>query len=296
MKRINGKSKIKKNLTSNNGITVRPFLRWAGGKQKIVQYLLPFVPPVNRIKKYYEPFIGGGSLFFALQPPNSIISDINFELINCFRQVARYPKEINSLLNYYKKKNTSNFYYKIRKQPLNKLTRKERAARFIYLNKAAFNGLYRVNQLGQFNVPYGPSAKGPAFPPEKILLSASKCLRKSKIKVGDFEDTLKDAEKGDFVYLDPPYPPKSDTAFFTHYSKNGFDWDQQIRVSKSFYDLSKRGCFVMMSNSRQKKITELYSDFNIKKLNVIRWLGSNGDRFKAQEIIVTNYDWVKGAY
>lgn len=269
-------------------------MRWAGGKQKIVKYLMPFVPPIGNINKYYEPFLGGGSLFFAIKPKNSIISDINFELINCFRQVARSPKEITKLLKAYKKKDSAKFYYKIRKQQFDKLIRMERAARFIYLNKAAFNGIYRVNQLGQFNVPYGPSPNGPAIPSEDTLTSASKLLKRSKFFVGDFEDSLRDAQKGDFVYLDPPYPPTSNTAFFNHYSKDRFDWDQQIRVSNVFRDLSKRGCLVMLSNSGQKKIIELYSDFNFYRLNVIRWLGSNGDRFKAQEIVVTNYDCPSG--
>jgi len=272
------------------GCTVRPFLRWAGGKQKVVKYLLPCVPPCTSYKKYFEPFLGGGSLFFALGPEEAILSDVNTDLINCYQQVARFPKAVNTLLRRYALKDSRAFYEKIRTDYRNNLTAKQRAALFIYLNKAAFNGIYRVNKIGQFNVPYGPSASGISLPSEDQLIAASRSLRRAKLATGDFEKILKTAVAGDFIYLDPPYPPRNSTSFFTHYSADRFEWEQQIRVARIFQELADRGCFVMLTNSDQKKIIELYRLFNITRLNVRRWIGSNGDRSHVGEIVVTNYE------
>ena len=170
------------------------------------------------------------------------------------------------------------------------MSAEERAARFIYLNKAAFNGIYRVNTNGYFNVPYGPSFNGPAIPSKEALILAGRCLLKAKIWTGDFEEVLANASSGDFVYLDPPYPPLSNTAYFTHYSPERFSWNDQKRVAGVFAELSKRGCLVMLSNSDQERVTSLYRRFYISRLNVVRWLGSNGDRFRVREILVTNYN------
>jgi DNA adenine methylase len=270
--------------------TPRPFLRWAGGKQKVVKYLLPLAPHLGRYKHYYEPFLGGGSLFFALTPQNAILSDNNIELINCYRQVARFPMIVSKLLQYYAHQDCPKFFYGVRTIPIKTLSVKERAARFIYLNKAAFNGIYRVNRMGQFNVPYGPNATGIAIPSEDQLIRLSKYLRKAKILSGDFEKILSNADAGDFVYLDPPYPPRNNTSFFNHYSADRFSWEDQIRVARVFRELSNKGCLLMLSNSDQKRVIELYEGYRITRLNVIRWLGSNGDRFRVREVVVTNYN------
>jgi len=273
-----------------DGVKIRPFLRWAGGKQRIVNFLLPFVPNKNIFKNYYEPFLGGGALFFTIQPKNALISDINSELIYCYQQVKKDPESVFCFLRKYARNDSPVFFYKVRAMPVHDMAPQDRAARFIYLNKAAFNGIYRVNKTGDFNVPYGPSFNGPAIPSKEVLMLGAKCLRKAKILAGDFEEILADASADDFVYLDPPYPPRSDTAFFTHYSADRFGWEEQVRVAKMFSELSSRGCLVMLSNAYQKKIVNLYEQFHIFRLNVIRWLGSNGDRFKVREIVVTNYN------
>lgn len=268
---------------------VHPFLRWAGGKQKLTKYLINYAPESERYDRYYEPFIGGGSLFFKISPKKATLSDINIELINCYQQIAKSPEIIFDKLSYHIDNNSSEYFYKIRAKSIEKLLPIDRAARFIYLNKTAFNGIYRVNKAGQFNVPYGPSVNGPAIPSKELLLSVSKCLRNKKIIPGDFEDILANAKQGDFVYLDPPYPPLSKTACFTHYSKDRFDWNEQIRVAKVFRELAKRDCLVMLSNSYQKEVLSLYKKYHRKKIDVTRWLGANGDRFKVKEVVITNY-------
>ena len=268
---------------------VRPFLRWAGGKQKLVKFLLPFVPVSSSYETYYEPFFGGGALFFAVRPENAVLSDINSALMNCYRQVARNADRVLQVLREYSRRDSPDFFYETRAMSTRGMSVVEQAARFIYLNKAAFNGIYRVNRLGQFNVPYGPSFKGPAIPSREKLALAGASLMKAKILDGDFEEALSDAKAGDFVYLDPPYPPRSETAYFTHYSAERFGWDQQLRVARLFSELSDRGCFVMLSNADQKKIVDLYRNVRVSRLHTLRWLGSNGDRFCVREIVVTNY-------
>lgn len=271
---------------------LRPFLRWAGGKQKLVKLLLPFVPSEIKNRTYYEPFLGGGSLFFALQPTKAIISDINTDLIECYQGVAAHPELVSNSLKAYVDQDSSEFYYNTRLNFAVRLPIEEQAARFIYINKSAFNGIYRVNSKGQFNVPYGPSPNGPAIPSLETLVSASHSLKGAKIISGEYKTILKTSKKDDFIYLDPPYPPRSKTAYFNHYSSTRFDWGEQERLAEYVTELDKRGCLIMISNADKKSIIDLYrglTNFRIAKLPAIRWLGSNGDRFRVREIVITNY-------
>lgn len=274
---------------ASNHSSPRPFLRWAGGKQRLVASLVEFVPSGDRYRTYFEAFFGGGAVYFAVQPKRAVLSDINADLINCYDWVRKKPKVVASLLRRYVRKDSEDFFYRVRDRSNGMTSPAACAAKFIYLNKAAFNGIYRVNKQGKFNVPYGPSTSGPAVPDRKELLAASKCLRRATLIAGDFEDVLRRAKRGDFVYLDPPYPPRSDTANFVHYSRDRFDWNEQLRVAKVFRRLAKRGCLVMLSNAYQKKIVSLYKKFRCHRLGATRWLGSNGDRFRVREIVVTNY-------
>lgn len=226
---------------------------------------------------------------FAIQPKLCVVSDINDELMNCYKRIAKNPRRISQILRRYAQKNSRRFFNNIRAMSHDGIGEDTRAARFIYLNKAAFNGIYRVNKSGQFNVPYGPGLRGLSIPTENNLVIAAKILKQATILSGDFEATVEPARRGDFIYLDPPYPPRSETAFFTHYSKDKFTWNDQVKVAKVFNRLSKRGCFVMLSNSDQRRLTHLYKGFNISRLKALRWLGSNGDRFRVNEIVVTNY-------
>ena len=269
--------------------SVRPFLRWAGGKQKLVTSLVPLSPPEDSYSRYFEPFFGGGSVFFRLLPKNSVIGDINEELCNCYEQVRTNVEDVISKLRRYAKLDSREFYYRIRARSTDAMSAAGRAARFIYINKAAFNGIYRVNSAGKFNVPYGPSQNGPAIPQPDHLRNAAKALRHTRVQSGDFEAILAEAAQGDFIYLDPPYPPRSATAYFTHYSAKRFSWEDQKRVARVYQDLDRRGCFVMLSNAGQKRTIELYQGYNIRRLTATRWLGSNGDRYRVHEIVVTNY-------
>lgn len=268
----------------------RPFLRWAGGKQKLTKQLLRFVPPATRYHSYFEPFVGAGALFFAIGPTRAVLGDVNEELVNCYHQVAKAPLKIATMVEALKRNDSRDFYYAIRERPCSQLSTLERAARFIYLNKAAFNGIYRVNKQGRFNVPYGPSLRGPAIPRREQLFAAAKKLRNANIVAEDFQELLTRTKAGDFIYLDPPYLARSRTAFFAHYSSKEFGWDEHLRVARTFIELHEKGCLVMLSNSGHNKAAALYSDFFVSRLNAIRWVGSNGDRFRAREIVVTNYD------
>jgi DNA adenine methylase len=265
-----------------------PFLRWAGGKSKIVSQLAAFVPQPHRYGRYIEPFLGGGALFFSIRPRSSLLADLNRELINCYQQIALHPNQVWRLLQCHKSKHSKRYYYAIRE--LTNGTAIERAARFLYINKTAFNGIYRVNRKGKFNVPYGPSQSGPALPSEEVLMNASKALCNSEFAFGDFEATCSLAKPRDFVYLDPPYPPTSKSANFTHYTADRFGWKDQERVASVFTSLHKMGCLVMLSNSDVRPIRQLYIGFHHHRLQVTRWLGSNGDRFKVHELVITNYD------
>jgi DNA adenine methylase len=210
--------------------------------------------------------------------------------MNCYKQISRAPLKVSRALRRYQQRDSESFYYRVRESLISTVNAIERAARFIYLNKTAFNGIYRVNKKGQFNVPYGPSMGGTALPSLARLRAASFCLRNARILSGDFEDIVEQASQNDFVYLDPPYPPRSDTACFAHYSSARFDWGEQERVARVFRKLATKGCLVMVSNADQKRIISLYRSFRIRRLNTVRWLGSNGDRFGVREIVVTNYD------
>jgi len=275
-------------------LPLRPFLRWAGGKQRLIYQLLRFVPRPEMFSCYFEPFVGAASMCFAVQPRQPVLGDINGDLINCYQQIANSPYSISKLLAKYASLHSRDFFYEIRRLSRSQLTLRERAARFIYLNKSAFNGIYRVNKKGNFNVPFGPTRAGLSLPSLDGLIDAAACLRRGRLRASDFEECVRDARPGDFVYLDPPYPPRSKTAFFVHYSLERFDWQQQQRVAEVFRCLSNRGCLVMLSNAEQGQVRSLYRDFQTHRLDTLRWLGSNGDRYPVRELVVTNYRITRG--
>jgi len=269
---------------------MKPFLRWAGGKSKVVSRLIDFVPAKDAYDCYFEPFFGAGALFFRECPKRAVLSDLNGDLMNCYQQVALFPGKVWRHIRRHRLLDNRAYYLEVRSQRSSELSQLEQAARFIYLNKAAFNGIYRVNRLGDFNVPYGPSANGPVLPSKEVLFAASSLLVRSKLLVRDYRDVCGMARPGDFIYLDPPYPPTNGTSYFTHYTPSRFSWDDQKSVADTFRELDHKGCLVMMSNSDRKEIRGMFGKFHIHRLNVIRWIGSNGDRFGVYEVVVTNYD------
>lgn len=206
----------------------RPFLKWAGGKSKLIPQIRIYLPEPHTCKKYYEPFLGGGAVFFYLQPCAAILTDVNSELIATYNCVKDNLEDLIAQLKIHAYHHSKEYYYTLRETKVK--TDLEQAARLIYLNKTCFNGLYRVNSKGKFNVPLG-RYKNPNICPIDLLLSASDGLQSAQIKQADFSDVLNHATSSDdFVFFDPPYHPISSTSYFTTYSRNSFSKDDQIRL------------------------------------------------------------------
>ncbi|WP_375467459.1 DNA adenine methylase [uncultured Nostoc sp.] len=273
---------------------VKPFLKWAGGKRQIVPLIENNLPKNYNSQTYYEPFLGGGALLFTLQPKKAVINDSNTELINCYKVVRDSVDELIDNLKFHK--NNEEYYYAIRdwdrEESFQDRTPVQRASRIIFLNKTCYNGLFRVNSQGQFNVPFG-KYKNPNILDLAVLKAVSKYLNDNQITILnlDFQEVLKDAKRGDFVYLDPPYDPISDTASFTGYDVNGFNKDEQIRLKEIFDNLDKRGCKILLSNAYTNFIIDLYKNYEQIKISAIRAINSNAKkRGKVDEILVKNYE------
>ena len=274
-------------------LTLPLFLKWAGGKSQLIEQFENLFPP--EFRNYYEPFIGSGAVFFYLKSKlrlnKVILSDSNEELINCFIVVRDKPSELIEVLLSHRKRHSKEYYYEVRRLESNRLDSVSKAARMIYLNKTCFNGLYRVNSKGQFNVPYG-DYNNPSIFDRNTLIQASQMLQDVDLRVMTFDKVLDFAGKDDFVYFDPPYIPLSKTSSFTRYSKSEFSIKEQNQLSEVFRALDSRGCFVMLSNSDHSLTRELYRgyDKNIVIVRAKRKINSVGSkRGPINEIVVTNY-------
>jgi DNA adenine methylase (dam) len=264
-------------------VQARPILKWAGGKTQMLGDLLPKVP--NSYGRYIEPFFGGGAMFFALQPESAIIADSNPELINMYQEVANHADNVIQYLKQYE--NTSEMFYAVRSQEWTTLPKAEAAARTIFLNRTCYNGLYRVNKHGQFNVPYG-KYKNPKICDEAGLRAASEALKKANILCGDYLLVLEHhAQPGDFVFLDPPYLPVSEYADFKRYTKEQFYEEDHVELSKVIMALHERGCHVILTNSNHPLVHELYAPFNIDVIQTKRHISCNGSTRKGEDVIVT---------
>lgn len=264
-------------------VQARPILKWAGGKTQMLGDLLPKVP--NSYGRYIEPFFGGGAMFFALQPESAIIADSNPELINMYQEVANHADNVIQYLKQYE--NTSEMFYAVRSQEWTTLPKAEAAARTIFLNRTCYNGLYRVNKHGQFNVPYG-KYKNPKICDEAGLRAASEALKKADILCGDYLLVLEHhAQPGDFVFLDPPYLPVSEYADFKRYTKEQFYEEDHVELSKVIMALHERGCHVILTNSNHPLVHELYAPFNIDVIQTKRHISCNGSTRKGEDVIVT---------
>lgn len=264
-------------------VQAKPILKWAGGKTQMLGDLIPKVP--TSYGRYIEPFFGGGAMFFALQPENAVIADSNPELINMYRQVADHVDEV---INYLKKyENTSEMFYDVRSLEWTALPKAEAAARTIFLNKTCFNGLYRVNKQGQFNVPFG-KYKNPKICDEEGLRAASEVLKKAEILCGDYLLVLEHyAQPGDFVFLDPPYLPISEYSDFKRYTKEQFYEEDHVELAKMVTTLHERGCYVILTNSNHPLVHELYAPFTIDVIQTKRHISCNGRTRKGEDVIVT---------
>ena len=245
-------------------------MKWPGGKRGLLKFIVPQVP--KEYGTYYEPFLGGGALFFALQPSKAVLADKNSELISMYRQVQRNPEELIRVLRTLR--NSERAYYRIREwRPTTAI---EKAARLIYLATLSFNGIHRVNLKGKFNVPYGHKVHVDPCDAAKIR-ETSRILEGTNLKCQDFERTLQSAEKGDLVYIDPPYTTAHANNGFIKYNSKIFTWDDQRRLANIARELANRGCSVLVSNADHVSIRELYCDFDfteIKRHSIIAASGS----------------------
>ena len=265
-----------------------PFMKWAGGKTQLLPQLEPYFP--NRFGTFYEPFLGGAAVFFRLRPRRAILADLNPELINAYVAVRdNLDLLIVALDRHSAHRTDKDYFYRVRAQPANELNGVERAARTIYLNKTCFNGLFRVNSKGQFNVPWG-SYKDPKLYDPEGLAASSAALRGKSIVLADYHEACGPARKGDFVYFDPPYHPLSRTSSFTSYTKEDFGEEQQSALAAEVGRLDQLGAKVMLSNSPTPFIRSLYKGYRIATLKARRAINSRGaGRGAIEELLVMNY-------
>ncbi len=277
-----------------------PILKWVGGKRQILDEIKRYIP--ESFETYHEPFLGGGAVLFELQPAKALVSDINPELMNVYTVIRDDIEELVDSLKahdqaYRQHKSPREYFYRIRKLDrdkavCNNLMPVQRASRIIFLNKTCFNGLFRVNRAGQFNTPFG-NYKNPNIVNEEMLRAVSGYFNRAKISFSceDFETVLRAASKGDFVYLDPPYDPLSQTSSFTGYNRGGFDGDEQIRLSRACRRLDEQGVKFLLSNSATGLIKELYREYRIETIQARRAVNARGDgRGGVDEVLVRNYD------
>ena len=273
---------------------LQPFTKWTGGKRQLLGDLRSYMP--ENYNRYFEPFVGGGALFFDLAPEQAVINDFNEELINAYRQIKDKPVDLIDLLLGHKENNSKDYYLELRAADrdgrLASMTDVERAARILYMLRVDFNGLYRVNSKNQFNVPYG-RYKNPKIVDVDLIHQISGYLNENDVEIlqTDFADAVAGAQAEDFVYFDPPYIPLNETSSFTSYTHEGFSYEEQVRLRDTFKELTDRGVYVMLSNSSSPLVEELYQDFNVHFVEAQRTNGAkSSSRGKISEIIVTNYD------
>lgn len=276
----------------SKNLLLSPILKWVGGKRQLLSEIIPLID--ESCDNYVEPFIGGGAVLFRLQPKKAIINDYNTELINVYRTVRDDLDGLVALLKKHEKYNSSDYYYEVRaldRTPdFDKMSNSEKAARIIYLNKTCYNGLYRVNSLGQFNSPYG-RYKNPNIVNEVVLRAISKYLNGNEISIrsGDYKDVLNDIEKNSFVYLDPPYMPISSSSSFTGYTEGGFGYDKQVELKEECDKLNSKGVHFLQSNSDCEEIRELYKAYRIKVVKAKRAINSDAKkRGQINEVLIYN--------
>lgn len=272
---------------------VAPVVKWVGGKRQLLDDLTPLFP--KRITSYCEPFLGGGAVLFKLQPDIAYVNDINSELIRMYEVIRDNVDELIALLGEHP--NEEEHFYRVRdwdrdKKQYEQLTEVQKAARVIYLNKTCYNGLFRVNNAGEFNTPFG-HYKNPNIVNEPVLRAVSAYFGRAQITFSsvDYARVLADVERGTFVYLDPPYDPVSGTANFTSYAKGGFDRQEQIRLRQCCDELNRRGIKFMLSNSATDFIIDQYAAYNITIVKAKRAINSDGTkRGQVDEVVVRNYE------
>lgn len=288
---------LEEKITNSHDTTytpeIKPIIKWAGGKRLLLKEIITEFP--KHYNDYYEPFTGGGAVVFGIRHNGNkiTINDINPKLVNLYLEVKNNPIKLMVLLDLYTQNHSESFYYQVREKfSANQVSRTELAAMFIYLNKAGFNGLYRENSKGGFNVPFGKKEKVVLYELEN-LIKISEFLRNVNILNNSYEDILKSAKKGDLIYLDPPYFPIN-AGSFTKYSQHDFKKEDHIKLFNLVKELTEKGVYCIISNSNSDFIKELFKDFKIKKLCLSRSINSNGEGRKKEEneILISNVELI----
>jgi len=276
---------------SNSNIA--PFVKWAGGKRQLIVQIRKRMP--ESFNNYYEPFVGGGAVIFELLPTSAVINDINKALVNVYKQICSTSDEFLKILRELDKamwEDGKAYFYSLREHYNDKLMREEfdveLAALFVFINKHCFNGLYRVNGKGLFNVPYNNSRSTSCD--ENTIKAIAEYLKNVKILEGDFQVACKDAQKGDFIFIDSPYAPLNATSFES-YTKEGFDIESHKRLAELYHELTARGCFCMLTNHNTELIKELYGNkgYKIDVVSVKRMINSDATNRIGEEVIICNY-------
>ena len=276
-----------------NSSSITPFVKWAGGKRQLLPQIKERMP--EQFNKYYEPFVGGGAVTFELLPEHAVINDINKSLINAYRQICDAPEEFLQAIHKLDNEmweDGKEYYYSLRELYNDKMMKSkydvELAALFVFINKHCFNGLYRVNGKGLFNVPYNNSRKVSVV--ETSIREISEYLKKVTILEGDFEAACETASAGDFVFLDSPYAPLNPTSFES-YTKEGFDIESHKRLARYFDELTARGCYCMLTNHNTELINRLYGNkgYRIDVVSVKRLINSDASKRVGEEVIICNY-------
>ncbi len=273
---------------------VLPFVKWVGGKRQLMVSIAEQLPKKIKDYRYIEPFVGGGAVFFNLQPKNAAINDSNEELINVYQVIKKFPEELIADLK--KHVNDAGYFYEIRAldrtDAFKQLTPVQRASRVIYLNKTCYNGLYRVNNAGEFNVPFG-KYKNPNIVNEPVIKAVSRYLNSGNISINneDYTKVLNQADEHSFVYIDPPYHPISESSNFTGYVQGGWNSSDQISLREACDVLDSKGVKFLLSNSSAPLIKEQYQNYKIVTVKANRAVNSNGaDRGEIDEVLIKNYD------
>lgn len=279
---------------SKNNKLVSPFLKWVGGKRQLMPSIVDLLPKNIKDLSYAEPFIGGGAVLFHLQPKNAIINDFNEELINVYEVIKNNLTELIEDLK--RHENNADYFYAVRAldrvENFKNLSSVQRASRVIYLNKTCFNGLYRVNNAGEFNAPFG-RYKNPNIVNEPTLKAVNKYLNSNNISIrnADYATILEELDEKAFVYLDPPYHPISESSNFTGYVQGGWDIFDQVRLRDACNQLNERGVKFLLSNSSSPQIKDLYENYKITTVKANRAINSNGaDRGEIDEVLIRNYE------
>lgn len=277
-------------ISSSDRASPKPFIKWAGGKGRLLSQLEPLLPEGVERMRYVEPFLGGGALFFRRRPAHAILADLNAALVHTYEAVRDEVDCVIAHLARLARAHSTERYYQIRERyNAGGLSRAEHAATFIYLTKTCFNGLHRVNKKGEFNVAAG-CYKNPRILDEDTLRAASHALSNAELRHASFDALLEYARPGDFVYFDPPYAPVSKTACFTSYAEDGFGPEDQVRLRDVYRALDRRGCRLMLSNSDVPFIRDLYRDYRINTVTALRSIsGDAAKRGPVNEVVVRNY-------